>query len=183
MSADHHPVMMRTMERHASSPSAAIRIRRIRATDEAELARFYADLSPESRRTRFLGTAALGHEQAGQLCHPDHVTGEGYVAVVGQGKAQRIVGHLCLEPDADGTPELAVAVADEWQEHGIGHRLVAHARRWASRRGIEHLSAVAFGDNVRLIRLLRSTGDPVRIRPSTDGVVEIDLELTADGAG
>src|SRR4026207_1956828 len=96
--------------------SRSVRVRAIRPTDASELQRFYAGLSPDSRRTRFLSiSAGPSQAQSASFCATDHDHQEGFVAVVHQGPVaqERIVGHLCLEPDGDTAAEVAIAVADQ----------------------------------------------------------------------
>jgi hypothetical protein len=74
-----------------------VRIRAIRSADASELQRFYADLSPESRRTRFLYIGAgLTPAQSVSFCTTDHDHRAGFVAVVVNDPIGReqIVGHL-----------------------------------------------------------------------------------------
>src|SRR5207248_344516 len=99
----------REAERRASLPARAamngagtVHIRPIRSTDAAGLKLFYSGLSAESRRTRFFSiTSGLSQAQSVSFCTTDHEHQEGFVAVAGGplGGPDRIVGHLCLEPD------------------------------------------------------------------------------------
>src|SRR4051794_10310244 len=100
-----------------------VRIRAVRPDDALPLECFYAELSPDSRQLRFLGAVSgLSHPQATKFCTPDHDHREGFVATIaGEGAApERIVGHLCMEPDGLATAEVAIAIADAWQHHGVG---------------------------------------------------------------
>ena len=111
----------------ATGIGSGVHIRRIRRADTAALEAFYAGLSGESRRTRFFSVAGRpSHAQSVSFCTPDHDHREGFVAVVGTagGSAERIVGHLCLEPAGGHVAEVAVAVADDVQHQGIGRRLL-----------------------------------------------------------
>ena len=111
---------------HPSPPNrlGRVRVRRVRPDDAAKLVAFYRRLSPESWRRRFLGYATIGADMLGQLCGPDHLHAEGFVAeLVGSPGDGQIVGHLCLEPVEQGAIEVAVAVADAYQRMGIGRRL------------------------------------------------------------
>ena len=110
-------------------------IRRVVPADAQALRDFYAALSPDSRRARFLASVSgLSKEQSRSFCAPDHVHAEGFVAVSAGPFAQdRIIGHLCLEPAEGGSLELAVAVADAAQGRGIGRTLFTAALDWAAR--------------------------------------------------
>src|SRR5215212_1344946 len=79
---------------------APIRIRPIGAADHDALRRFYSELSPRSRRTRFFASGdGIGDRQSTYFCSPDHAHREGFVAVPGpSGEDGRIIGHMCIEP-------------------------------------------------------------------------------------
>ncbi len=161
--------------------AADIVVRRIVAADHDGLCRFYAGLSEESRRTRFLGpTNGIGDGQSTYFCTPDHAHREGFVAVSvveGRGDGEQIVGHVCVEPDNPETAEVAVAVADDLQGRGIGRRLVDAAVAWARRDGIRTLTATMLADNPAIQRLLTGLGLPSVAVAVGAGVVEVRIDL------
>jgi len=161
-------------------------IRRIRNADQAALAGFYAALSPESRRLRFFSAGSgLGARTARSFCHPDHAHQEGFVVVTeaGEGETEpgaaerRIVGHLCLEPTSDGALEMAVAIADAYQRHGLGRRLLRAATTWARQHGYEQMRATILVDNVPMLRLLQSMDGRVELGAPSEGVVSATVDL------
>jgi RimJ/RimL family protein N-acetyltransferase len=162
--------------------SNAVRIRAIRSTDAPELQRFYAGLSPDSRRTRFLAiSAGLNEAQSTSYCTTDHDHREGFVAVVhddldGSG---RIVGHLCLEPDGADAAEVAIAVADEFQHRGIGRGLMVAGIAWARREHIARFTATMSADNAAIHRLLGGLGLRTQSSFIGAGVSEITIDLVA----
>jgi GNAT superfamily N-acetyltransferase len=94
-----------------------IRVRRVAAGDSGELERFYADLSEQSRAGRFhAASRGVSRQQASEFAWADHRRRDGFVAVTDG----RIVGHLVLEPLGQQTDELAMAVEDHFQHHGVG---------------------------------------------------------------
>ena len=166
-------------------PAPTVRIRRIAPGDHDSLRAFYASLSNESRRTRFLGSmSGIGDTQSTWFCCPDHAHREGFVATVkGPGQPDRIVGHVCIEPDGPTTAEVAVAVADELQARGVGRRLVGAAVEWARRDGFRTLTATMLANNPAIQRLLTSLGLPATARAVGAGIVEVAIDLgVADSA-
>jgi acetyltransferase len=160
-----------------SRPGPSVRIRPIRPSDAEGLRAFYAGLTDESRRTRFFGvTSGIGAGQSSWFCHPDHAHREGFVAVT-PGRRAGIVGHVCVEPVDAATAEVAVAVADAWQRHGIGRSLVLAAIAAARRDGYHRLVATMLAGNPAIQRLLAGVDVPMRSRPVGAGVVEASLEL------
>lgn len=160
-------------------PATVIRIRRIRPADHDRLQLFYAGLSDESRRTRFLGpTIGIGDRQSTYFCCPDHAHREGFVAIVGPAtRPDRIVGHVCIEPDGPASAEVAVAVADEMQGRGIGRSLVDAAVLWARRDGFRTLTATMLAGNPAIQRLLTGLGLPSVTTPIGAGLVEVRIDL------
>jgi GNAT superfamily N-acetyltransferase len=162
---------------------AGLTIRRVRPADSADLHAFYNSLTAESRRARFLGSAAgVGSGLSRSFCTPDHLHAEGFVArLEGRGDEEGpLVGHLCLEPAGPRRIELALAVADEQQGRGIGRALMRAAVEWAIEHGLEAIVATAFADNGRVLRLLSSAPYSVPIHPADGGVVDVVVPLVAD---
>lgn len=156
------------------------KIRPIAPADVPALERFYAELSAEDRRTRFMHVGArLSEAQAVTFCTPDHAHADGFVAVVTEAPGrERIVGHLCMEPDGAATAEVAVAVAGEFQGYGVGRRLLAAGVAWARHEGITRLTATMFVDNAPIQRLLRGLDRPTTERSLGGGVSEVVIDIS-----
>jgi predicted N-acetyltransferase YhbS len=128
-----------------------VRIRRITFEDAPALERFYAQLSDDSRRARFHAvTRGISRAQASDFAAADHVGRDGFVATVNG----QIVGHLMLEAVTPGTEELALAVADAAQHHGVGTLLVAAGVASARMRHVGHLIAWVNAGNAAMRALL-----------------------------
>jgi GNAT superfamily N-acetyltransferase len=157
-----------------------VQVRPVDPHDAEGLAGFYARLSSESRRRRFLCMAAgLGDAQCRSLCTPDHDHREGFVAVL-RTRDERdglIVGHLCVEPASRDAVEVAVAVSDQFQGQGIGRRLFQAALDWALFHRVSTLVATAFADNTPVLRLLSSAPNGATIEPAEAGLVDIEIRL------
>jgi len=160
----------------------SVRIRAIRPTDARDLERFYAALSPESRRTRFFSSSVVGHAQTVSFCTTDHDHREGFVAVIGGAPVgrERIVGHLCIEPDGADAAEVAIAVADEHQRQGVGRQLMAAGTAWARSENIARFTATMFEGNAPIHRLFCGLGMPIQIRPVGAGLAEITIDLAGE---
>jgi len=177
--------MITSLARSPESPAApvpAVRIRRIVAEDAPELERFYAGLSPDSRRLRFLSLGTLFRgDDARYLCGPDHEHREGFVAelIPPPADGPRIVAHLCLEPTQPDEMELAVAVADAHQRQRVGRRLVAEAATWAAAHGVARFRAWFAPDNIGIRRLLEYLDRPISFGPWSGGTVEVTIDLRA----
>jgi GNAT superfamily N-acetyltransferase len=138
----------------------SVTIRLIEPADVYALLRMFDRLSPESIYHRFFSPmpqprrAALLH-----LAGLDHELHEAMVAVVDQ----EIVGVARFDgrPGEDDA-EVAVVVDDDWQDRGLGTRLLHHLARVAARRGLVAFRAVVLGENRRALPFLR------RLSPEAD---------------
>jgi GNAT superfamily N-acetyltransferase len=155
------------------------RIRPIAPGDRDGLARFYAGLSADSLEARFHGaTPGIGDGTARFFCGPDHVHREGLIAEsVDEHDEPIIVGHVCLEPIRPGALEMAIAVADRWQHHGLGRAMLARAVSWAKDHGVTELGASVRSSNGAMIGLIRSTGLPVTVDDGDGGVVNAVVDV------
>ena len=147
----------------------------IERADAAGLSDFYARLSPESMRRRFLSCARRSSgDLARRLAESD-----GFVAILAERGPNdgAVVAHASIHPDEDGGAEIAFAVADELQGRGIGRALVAAVVGHARRTGLHRLTATMLAENAAMRRLLREAGCRVTADAIDAGVEEIDLEV------
>lgn len=163
----------------STSAPALYRIRSIGPRDRVDLTRFYADLSSDSRTSRFHGAApTIPDGTARFFCGPDHEHREGIVAEAFDDRGDPVlIGHVCIEPiDADAA-EVAIAVADAWQHHGVGRAMLGRALDWAHAHGIDRLVAIVRCDNAAMFALLRTLGPSIAYGPVADGVVDVVLDV------
>ncbi|MDP9468039.1 MAG: GNAT family N-acetyltransferase [Chloroflexota bacterium] len=153
-----------------------IRVRRVASGDAHQLERFYANLTADSRVSRFYGARfGISHEEAERYAAADHRRRDGFVATANG----RIVGHLVLEPLSPGIEELAVVVDDRVQHQGIGTLLLAAAVASARLRGIRRLVAWVRAENSAMRHLLTGGHHPVRL--GWEGpVARYELEVPVD---
>ncbi len=142
---------------------AAFSIRPISPDDREPLTRFYSALSADSVEARFHGALpTIPARTARFFCGPDHQHREGLVAeTIAPGGAPEIIGHVCIEPITPDLAEVAIAVADAWQHHGVGRAMLAEAIDWGRTHGVGRLLASMRWSNSAMLELLRSTGQPM----------------------
>jgi acetyl coenzyme A synthetase (ADP forming)-like protein len=159
---------------------STLAVRPIRAADEADLARFFTDLSMESRVFRFFIAIKNADALAKKMVDVDYTTRYGIVALAGA--EQRIVGHAMYVEIGPRKAELALAVADISQGLGLGTILLGQLAETAAAAGIDILEAVVKPENHRMINLLRESGFPVSARSEPGEVhAEIPTTLTPEG--
>jgi GNAT superfamily N-acetyltransferase len=158
---------------------APYRMRPIARDDRDALTAFYGRLSPESRATRFHGSAPRIPEATAKFfCRPDHEHREGIVAeCFDASRGSVIIGHVCIEPMSDDVAEMAIAVADAWQGRGVGRAMLADAIAWAQTHGIGRVAASILSSNAAMFGLIRSTGFPITYGASAEGTVDAYLDV------
>lgn len=151
-----------------------VRFRPVEPRDRDALVAFYAGLSPEARRRRFLSAGAA--PDVGPLADADGIVG---VLREPGPRDGALVAHASIQPDGTGGAEVAFAVADDLQGRGIGRALVRLALDRARALGLRRADAVLLADNTPMRHLLRRAGAPVRADVIDAGVEEISLDLAA----
>jgi acetyl coenzyme A synthetase (ADP forming)-like protein len=159
---------------------STLAVRPVRAEDEADLARFFIDLSMESRVFRFFGAIANADVLAKKMVDVDYRTRYGLVAVAGA--EQHLVGHAMYVETGPRKAELALAVADSYQGLGLGTILLGQLAEAACGAGIDVLEAMVKPENHRMLSVLRESGFPVSARSEPGEVhAEIPTALTPEG--
>ena len=151
---------------------STLAVRPIRADDEADLARFYTELSLESRVFRFFAAVANADASVKKMVEVDYSARYGIVASAGE--EHRIVGHAMYVAIAARKAELALAVADAYQGKGLGTILLGQLAEAAAAAGIQVLEAVVRPENHRMLEVLRESGFPLQAR-SEPGEIHAEL--------
>jgi len=121
---------------------------------------FIEGLSPESRRFRFLGSfREPTDELLRHLTDIDRRHDAAFIALVHREGQKREVGVGRFSLSTDGRScECAVAVADEWQNKGLGVLLMGHLIKVARERGIRSMISYDAADNTGMRDLARFLG-------------------------
>lgn len=136
--------------------------------DEHTVRAVLDDLSPRSRRLRFMQAVPVVTDRlVRQLADADGVDHVAVVAWCGD----RPVAHACwVRHRRDpAVAELALAVVDDRQGLGLGRALVQQLADRAACAGIDRLTWMASPENRACLRLLRSMGGESRL---SDGTME-----------
>jgi GNAT superfamily N-acetyltransferase len=156
-----------------------VSIRPIERIDASGLSDFYAELSAESLRRRFLGSAfSLDSRLMTAFAEPE---GQGLVGILSERGPDdgEIVAHASVQADGRGGAEVAFAVADALQRHGLGRFLMETVVDQARRRGLRQVTATLLVDNAPMRRVLLEAGCEIVSDDLDDGVEEITLGLAA----
>ena len=159
---------------------STLAVQPIRPDDEADLARFFTELSFESRVFRFFVAIKNADALAKQMVAVDYATRYGLVTVAGA--ESRIVGHAMYVATDARKAELALAVADSYQGRGLGTILLGQLGEAAAAAGIDVLEAIVMPENHHMLKLLRESGFPITVRSEPGEIhAELPTAINADG--
>ncbi len=142
---------------------------------------FVRRLSPQSKHYRFLGAVReLTAAEARRLCDVDGHRSMAFIATVAEGGGTRQIGVGRYAPGAHSdTREIAVTVADDWQNRGLGTRLAEALIRHAREHGVSKLYSVDLADNTPMRMLAHDLGMSVARDPGDACQVICSLSLAS----
>jgi RimJ/RimL family protein N-acetyltransferase len=151
-------------------------IRQVGSADAPLLADGFAQLSPESRRLRFLRRKdELSAAELRYFTDVDHHDHEALGALDQAGGRGVGIARYVRDADDPHAAEIAVTVVDAWQGRGLGTELLAQLSGRARAEGIRRFTALVSADNAAMIALLRRLcADPVH---REHGTVEWEIPL------
>lgn len=139
----------------------AVWVRPIRPGDAEALRTFDAGLCDRSRRLRYLGwTSPLSAEQAQRLVNLGGCRRFAIVAAAACPGGLRLVADCRLVP-VDYRPdsaEVAIAVADDFQDAGLGTAMISLVLGIAAGHDVAEVVARVHYDNDRMMHILRRLG-------------------------
>ena len=152
----------RELEETANAAGRAVCLRPIRPEDEPALHDFFARLSPEDVRMRFLQPLKrLPQTLAARLSQIDYDREMALVAFDPSGT--EMLGVVRLSADPDGArAEFAIIVRTDRQGSGLGYLLMSRILAYAWSRGIGRVFGDVLAENERMIELCRSLGGEVK---------------------
>jgi GNAT superfamily N-acetyltransferase len=139
---------------------APIRIRAIRPDDHDRLHEHFKGLSERSVYFRFMGIRRdLSPDALKRLTELDFNNHVGLAATLTEDGRERFIGVGRYIRGADPRrAEVAFAILDAFQGHGIGTILLEHLSLIADANGIAEFEADVLGDNRQMIEVLVHSG-------------------------
>lgn len=149
--------------------------------DEALLAAFFAHVTPDDMRFRFLSPVPHpGHDLLARLVGVDHVRDENFLAFADDGTT--LVATAMVSADAGmEKAEVAIAVHADFRHRGVGWTLLDYAATYAEAKGIKTLESVESHDNREAIALEREMGFSARFCPDDPRLVIVSKRLGGGG--
>jgi acetyl coenzyme A synthetase (ADP forming)-like protein len=157
-------------------------VRPSRRGDERDIARFFHDLSPESRIRRFFTSAEPSDALIAQMSDSSDPA-RGLTLLVHREIDGTVRPIAVASYSAAGPPvaEVAFAVDDRFQRNGLGSLLFERLAAAAAAYGFERLEAATEADNAGMLEVFRDSGFAIRSKTSA-GYVELQLMLTPSQA-
>jgi RimJ/RimL family protein N-acetyltransferase len=156
-------------------------VRAIRASDRPALVEAFDHLSEASRYSRFLRPIKhLATDEARFFTEVDHRNHEALVAFAPGGELVGVARYIRLEDDPRRA-EVAITVADEWQQRGVGSHLLHELAGRAIEAGVDSFVGICLVENHRMLDLVRELGPHAKTRSVGDGTTEFEVELPTDG--
>lgn len=162
---------------------AAVTIRPIRPEDEPQVVRFHACLSDQTVYYRYGGTLKLGrrtsHSRLIRVCFADYdrelplvvermnpETREPEILAIGR------LNRLRQRDEA----EFALVVADPWQKHGVGSRLLQLLIEAARGEGLRRITGRILPDNFAMLHVAEKLGfQAAQAAQGEDWIVSLEL--------
>ena len=148
-----------------------VTLRPIRPEDEKIEYEFVRGLSDETSKFRFFRIIKeLSHEDLVRFCNIDYDREMAIIAEIRDGgkKKEIGVGRLILEPGRK-RGEFAIVLADEYQEKGLGTKIMDMLIEIAQEKGLESIYGIILPENKKMIRLAQKMG--FEIKRSEEGLV------------
>ena len=141
---------------------------------------FFHSLSPMARYARFMAAFnELPDAVAARLSKIDYSSHLALLAEIFEGRQQTMIGEAryVIEEHDPTSCEFAIAVADDWQGHGIGNALLARLEREAAASGIRRMLADTLYDNKPMRALAARNGYAVTMNHEDARLVRLEKKL------
>ena len=154
-----------------------LHVRPANPDDEALLEEFFAHVTPEDLRFRFLGgMREVSHERLLAMTHVDHELTENFLALADGGKP--IIATAMVAFDRSMTKaEVAISVRADYKHKGVAWELLRHVARYAEARGVMALESIESRENHEAIELEREQGFVAVTYPDDPTLLLIRKEL------
>lgn len=150
-----------------------LQVRPIRPEDGPRMADFYAQATPEDLLLRFfLSRREVPRSELARYCQIDYDRAMTFVALDGERMAAEV--RAVCDPD-NRVAEFALQVASDWQNRGLGRRLLAKLLAYLRARGTGEVVGQCLLENAGMLALARESG--FALTPSPEGTVRMRMSL------
>lgn len=156
-------------------------VRPVNPGDEAALREFFAQVTADDLRFRFLSSVkVVSHGQLASMIDVDHRQKENFLAFDIDGKTIIATAMLACDP-ALTVGEVAISIRPDFKGRGVSWELLEHVAHFAESLGVTTLQSIESNANHAAIELEREMGFTARSYPgdATLTLVERKLPLPA----
>lgn len=133
-------------------------VRPVRPDDEPLLAEFFARVTPDDLRFRFLGgIATVGHDRLAMMTRVDYRRTISFLAF--DEKREHVIATAMLATDPDRVrAEVALTTRSDMKGQGLSWALLEHVLRYAKAERITVVDAIEYADHEAALRMEREMG-------------------------
>jgi acetyltransferase len=155
----------------------AVVVRPIRATDKRRELTFLNGLSRATRYQRLLSSRNLLPGELRRLTEIDPEREMALIATIAPERDELQIGVARYVKTDATTAEIAIVVADCWQRHGVGTRLLEALIEQASEAGVRALEGLSLSTNLGMLRLAKKLGFTLAYQPGDATLMRVSLAL------
>ena len=154
-------------------------VRPIRPEDRQIEKEFVQQLSNESKYFRFMsGLRELSEAMLNRFTQIDYDRELALIAMVCENAKETEIGVARYVVNADNIScEFAVAVADAWQNRGVGTALILGLAEAARARGLRTMEGIVVARNSKMLGLMNALGFSVRAEPGDPSIRHVTKQL------
>lgn len=174
-----HPYPSHLIKEWPMRDGQVVTVRPIRPEDTTLTLDFFNRLSPESRYFRFMeNISELPGSLLIRFTQIDYDREMALIALVAEEGAERQVGsaRYTLSADAESV-EFALIVDDQWQNSGLGRRLMGALIDCAREKSYRSIVGDILSDNQKMLRLMTGLGFSILPHPDGPGLKRVVRQL------
>ncbi len=174
-----HPYPSHLISHWQLADGSDVVIRPIRPEDAGLEQEFVHNLSAETKYFRFMQTLQeLTPDMLVRFTQIDYDREMAFIAATEVNGKEVELGVCRYTVNPDGlTCEFAIVIADEWQNRGIGHRLMYSLMNAARAKGLKTMQGEVLTANHNMLRLVRGLHFTTRVDPDDQGITLVSKTL------
>jgi acetyltransferase len=159
--------------------STEITIRPIQPEDAGIEQDFVQQLSPETRRRRFLAAVReLTPRALERFTRPEYPQEQALIATIIEAGVEKEIGVARYAAEPGGVnAEFAIVIADEWQGKGLGRRMMQELLEAATAAGMCQLEGLVLRDNRHMLQMVQDLGFRIENDPEDSGLAYVRIKL------
>ena len=156
-----------------------ITIRPIQPEDAGIEQAFVQQLSPESKRRRFLAAInELAPKALERFTRPQYPQEQALIATISAAGVEKEIGVARYAGDLDSAKaEFAIVIADDWQGRGLGPFMMRELFACATVAGMRRMEGAVLHDNRQMLQMVRDLGFSVERHPDDPGLAYVCIDL------